>query len=592
MSKVDHFIGFVNRPYFHQDVAFGIRKLKLESGETIEMPNVIRTVTRSTMVAQYQHFCAEQSFDPLSRSTLFRILEVREASQRKSLSGLDNTAVDGSKAFQTMIFIAEQLVNVGVDKSWSTDIENRLNAGKQYLKTDYKVHCQESSSPCADHCRSFSLSDPCDKDFQEKCKHSHVMTCSFCDNIKSVVGDIEEKIKQHSHPLFTKEHQEDLLDDFYEANDHIKAWKAQIMRSANQELAKQNVLRDLDESSVLAVMDWAMKFPQIKYREKQSEWFGKRGMSWHVSSVVSKTDDTEELSVTSYVHLFDQTTQDWFAVASILENLIDHIKSSKPLVRKIFLRSDEAGCYHNNLLITAIQDIAHRTGVAACLQYCNEGHDVCDAQQMHVASKKHLVRGTSISVAKISKSATHLNVIKIKNVSSYHNFEYVENGIKVWKAYGIGKGKKLSNKEIYVTHQEPTAIEVIEPFMESTDGRKLKINTNDSMTEEVQGLFECNEPGCNYVFNSFDQLELHREIGTHSRFIKNESVFDTLRREWAKKFTTIEDNSSTQSVQPSSKSLKNGKTDLQMGWALSKPKTGSIRFSDKIRQYLTFQFDC
>ena len=29
MNKVDHFVDFVNRPYFHQDVAFGIRKIKL-----------------------------------------------------------------------------------------------------------------------------------------------------------------------------------------------------------------------------------------------------------------------------------------------------------------------------------------------------------------------------------------------------------------------------------------------------------------------------------------------------------------------------------------------------------------------------------
>ena len=85
MAKVDHFIDFANRPYFHQDVAFGTRNLKLENGETIEMPNVVRTVTRSTMVTQYLEFCREDGFDPLSRATLFRILEIRVASQRNSL---------------------------------------------------------------------------------------------------------------------------------------------------------------------------------------------------------------------------------------------------------------------------------------------------------------------------------------------------------------------------------------------------------------------------------------------------------------------------------------------------------------------------
>lgn len=44
--KVDHFIEFSNRPYFYQDVSYGTRVLKLESGERLTMPNVIRTVTK------------------------------------------------------------------------------------------------------------------------------------------------------------------------------------------------------------------------------------------------------------------------------------------------------------------------------------------------------------------------------------------------------------------------------------------------------------------------------------------------------------------------------------------------------------------
>ena len=37
---------------------------------------------------------------PLSRSTLFRKLEVREASQKTSMQGLDNTAAEETTAFQ------------------------------------------------------------------------------------------------------------------------------------------------------------------------------------------------------------------------------------------------------------------------------------------------------------------------------------------------------------------------------------------------------------------------------------------------------------------------------------------------------------
>ena len=86
---------FKSRPYYYQDVAFGSRKLKLESGEELVMPNVVRTVERCTIINQYLDFCKEDNFSPMSCTTLCRILEVQEASQKKSLTGLDNTRADG-----------------------------------------------------------------------------------------------------------------------------------------------------------------------------------------------------------------------------------------------------------------------------------------------------------------------------------------------------------------------------------------------------------------------------------------------------------------------------------------------------------------
>ena len=85
--------------YFYQDVSYGNKVLTLDNGDRIEMPNVVRILTRSTMIEQYLEYCKEQCHEPLSMSTLFKILEVREASQRKSLQGLDNTAADGSAGF-------------------------------------------------------------------------------------------------------------------------------------------------------------------------------------------------------------------------------------------------------------------------------------------------------------------------------------------------------------------------------------------------------------------------------------------------------------------------------------------------------------
>ena len=77
-------------------------------------------------------------------------------------------------------------------------------------------------------------------------------------------------------------------------------------------------------------MDWAMKFQQMKFRGKQSEWFGKCGVSWQISSVIFKDENSKEIEVQSYAHLFDSCTQDWYAVASILEALLFKFKSTHP----------------------------------------------------------------------------------------------------------------------------------------------------------------------------------------------------------------------------------------------------------------------
>ena len=103
--------------------------LKLDNGETIKKPNVVRTITRSTMISQYMQFCQEE---PLSRSTLFRILEVREASQRKSLQGLDNTAADGSAGFQMVEMIVDNLEKGGLERQRCTEVKRKLRDAKRY----------------------------------------------------------------------------------------------------------------------------------------------------------------------------------------------------------------------------------------------------------------------------------------------------------------------------------------------------------------------------------------------------------------------------------------------------------------------------
>jgi hypothetical protein len=73
--------------------------VKLSSGTKITVPKLGPTLVPEQVVQQYQSYCQHTGFDPMSRSSLWRILNVCSASIRKSLQGLDYFTADGAKAF-------------------------------------------------------------------------------------------------------------------------------------------------------------------------------------------------------------------------------------------------------------------------------------------------------------------------------------------------------------------------------------------------------------------------------------------------------------------------------------------------------------
>ena len=203
--------------------------------------------------------------------------------------------------------------------------------------------------------------------------------------------------------------------------------------------------------------------------------------------------------MTSYVHLINSCSQDWFSVLSIVEDLFYNIKANNPHITTVYLRSDEAGCYHNNLLIAALKDVGKRAGVfverydfsepqqgkdicdriicplkSAIRRYCNEGNDILRAEDMYAALEKYPVRGTTCSVSRINDSVTQLPVHKLSNFSSFHNFKFEQDGVTVWKAYGIGKGKKFFDKNIFKKRQVATQLKTDKNFTEIHELRKSK----------------------------------------------------------------------------------------------------------------------
>ena len=342
------------------------------------------------------------------------------------------------------------------------------------------MNCQPDDSTCADHCQNFALSDPDEPDFQTPCSHMHMSICDECQGLKHVLQEVRQGIEGSSWTPYSSEQHEDLLYDFDRAKVDILRWKAHIIRSVNEEQAKQDSMKSVDATSAVIIMDWAMKFLQMKYREKQSDWFGKRGLSWHISTVITKNFSTGKVELKSYAHILDSCQQDWYAVCSIIENTLEALKKEQPHISRVSLRSDEAGCYHNNSLMAAVRDIGERVGItvtqydfsepqyrkdvcdrilcpmkSAIRRYCNEGHDVISAKDMRTALSEPPVRGTTACVCSVNELHLTLAVNRMDGFSRYHNFKFDLNGVRVWRAYGVGQGRLIPYEDIIVKPQGP-----------------------------------------------------------------------------------------------------------------------------------------
>ncbi|VDI84004.1 Hypothetical predicted protein [Mytilus galloprovincialis] len=330
----------------------------MESGNTITIPNVVRTACHTKLIQMYQSYCREVEFQPLGISSLFEILEACAASKRTSLQGLDNIAAEGSEGYDNLNNLVEDLHSMNVINSEeSKELTNSITSSKLYMKTDYKLHVQEENQ-CATHCRTWLLSDPKNLAFQSICNHHHLFKCEKC----QLFTDMCDKIRQvNNSPTTSEELKEEFNKDLDDSIIKIENWGAHIVRTINQDSWRLERLGSLLQGQGIIVMDWAMKFLPQRFREKQTDWFGQRGKHWHVT-VLIYVDTDNNICHRTYTHVLDAVRQDWFAVVSLLEHTLMAIKQQLPDIKEISLRSDNAGCYHCGHLWLALPGVGSRTG--------------------------------------------------------------------------------------------------------------------------------------------------------------------------------------------------------------------------------------
>ncbi|KAK3730136.1 hypothetical protein QZH41_015846, partial [Actinostola sp. cb2023] len=414
------------------------------------------------------------------------------ASQKKSLAGLDSTQTDGVCALGTLEETSNELSKLGLPEETSKDITRHLRAARHYLKTDYKIHVSRADR-CADHCSVYAMSIA-DAEFHGKCAHDHLITCDRCEDLNNAIVDLQLLLSSSTLNYRYEEYhnsdvQEELQYDVDMAALKIEEWKAHVLRANHQDVPKSDIIDSLNVNQVFLIMDWAMKFLPSSFRETQRDWFGKKGKSWHVTAAITK-DEKGEIETRTYIHVFNQCVQNWFAVASIVKDTMHTL--TMPNLKSAFLRSDNAGCYHTAFLLLSLPGLGKRgrikilrydfsdpqAGKDICdrriatvkshmRRYINEGNDILSDEDMKTAIESYGgVKGCYAAVVQMDQIKQTMTAHTMPGVQALNNFHFESNGLRAWRAYNVGPGKLYSKAQLkgFGELQCSTGIITIQPF--------------------------------------------------------------------------------------------------------------------------------
>jgi hypothetical protein len=101
-----------------------------------------------------------------------------------------------------------------------------------------------------------------------------------CRAIAQLFDDLETAITQEKND----EKKNEYLYDFGLARESIAELFRHRIRTVQQDTAKARFIKTMDHSTAYHTIDWAQKYLPQTFREGQSAYFGKKGMSSLVGS--------------------------------------------------------------------------------------------------------------------------------------------------------------------------------------------------------------------------------------------------------------------------------------------------------------------
>ena len=600
ISKAKHFIDFLFASGAVQEVAYGTALITFKAVENQRIPKAMLTVTKSHVIGLYRQYCETLSFKSLSDKTMYAILSELKLTQRKALSGLDNVSAAGVSAISDLAETVRFKLNFSSQEK--SALLKRIEQAARYLKLEYKINCTKECHQVGSHCPHHAISDPKNKLLSVKCDQVHDRSCSNCENVLEIFSLISDHCSQDTVLNQDERSKADLLYDLNNIQNDIMQYMTHIIRDCQQEKIKTKIVEELTDDDLFWIKDWSQKVLPRKFREKQEEYFGKKGISQHVDVVLTKPNDT--LVKHTYFTVLQRCTQDLPSTLAVTEHVAKQIKIDIPNAKNTYIKSDNAGCYAGNGFLEGQNHILKSCELVLKRHDYNEpqrGKDQCDresATAQHLRTtyvnagndiqsaedvKKSLlymngVRNAKASVVSVDESLNSVDAQTIDGISKYHSAEFYEDHVKLWNFYNIGAGKNVKMKSVTFN----SGLTVESPF----EGAATVLATRKQPSKKARldrvrndDVRMCYEINCVRTFANDDDLETHMLIGDHTYDLQG---MDCIKQMYINNVSSNQPSTSRgpEIIDASAEYLKY----FVMGWAL--PRRKFKRFSENVHKFM------
>ncbi|KAF1754581.1 hypothetical protein GCK72_021144 [Caenorhabditis remanei] len=644
-ENVVAFIDFITSPLIRSDLPYGRRTLTKSDGSKLDVSNSLRNVRAIEIVEMYISMKTEANEESqlMSRSTLFKILEKCKATKREALECVDYFISDALDSFETISQHVKKMMTSGyIDAQTEKDFDKRLHEAKLYLQTDFKLHLKFESK-ISDHCIQFALSDSGNSKYASGCQegkssHDHKENfCERCQSVRDIFDDlkktVEQLLKQAKEKSLRKTKDENIkceteltvmLSDIETAETNVIELKKHQVRNKHSNNVRQKIVDALQKGDALLTLDWAQKIMPMQASESQSDFYGKSGISVHVTNVLS-IDENGNFRQHNFVHIMKHEAQDAITVLLILEHVLGELKKSGIL--RVHLRSDNAGCYHSTKIITSLPTISKKTkvdiasftfseaqgGKGAADRAASEfktklrtwlasGKNAENPEQLFLGlTEGRIPKAMSSYLCTIDFSTVTEGKNEIKEVQNLYDFRFDnKNGKMIARKFGwIGEGTVHETKKFvaakgtlnieqsggHVTPnletfwksakcsktcseydaEEQKKMEAVIPFGEKN------VDVEEPIPKPVETVvFECPEEGCTAVFSKYGNLERHLSVGKHDIKPERETLLDFAMERYTENIEGLRESSIPSSLKEALVELPKGIEPYSNpeGWAL------------------------